>query len=128
MPDASFAVLALLGLFTVKHFVADFVLQSPYILKNRRFYGHPGGILHTGIHAAGSLIVLVLMSTPPFLLLKILVVEALVHYHVDWAKDNIVLHFNMKPTERRYWIALGADQTVHQLTYVVMTLWWVTGI
>jgi hypothetical protein len=35
-----------------KHAVADFYLQTAYQYSNKGKYGHPGGIIHAGIHAA----------------------------------------------------------------------------
>ena len=54
----------------------------------------------------------------------ILIVEALVHYHIDWAKDRIVLRYALTPKDRNYWIATGTDQALHHLTYVAMALAW----
>ena len=42
-------------LFEAKHFLCDFVLQSAYQYRNKGIYGHPGGILHAGLHGLGSL-------------------------------------------------------------------------
>ena len=46
------------ALLLVKHFVCDFVVQTPYQIMNKGRYGHPGGLLHAGIHAAATGLVL----------------------------------------------------------------------
>lgn len=124
MTDLALATLILLILLTVKHLIADFVLQSSYILKNRRFYGHPSGFLHVGIHLVGTLLALVVVGTPAFLIAMMLTVEGLVHYHVDWAKDNLTLKLRLSHAQRRFWVALGVDQMLHQLTYIGLATWW----
>jgi hypothetical protein len=122
----SFAIgaVALLCLFQLKHFIADFVLQSPYILDNRRFYGHPGGLLHVAIHLVGSLIALLIVGTSFSVVAALLIVEGLVHYHLDWAKDNIVAWRDLSPRDSGFWYATGLDQGLHQLTYIGMTAYW----
>lgn len=127
MTDPVSTAFVLLLLLAVKHLIADFVLQSQYILEFRRFYGHPAGLLHTGIHLVGTLIALVIVGTPPMLIGQMLVVEGLVHYHVDWAKDNFVIKMGITQSDRGFWIALGADQMLHQLTYIGLAAWWLTA-
>jgi hypothetical protein len=116
-------VLVLLVLLQFKHLLADFVLQNAYILENRGKWGHPGGLLHAAIHLAGSLIVLSLVSVPAQAILYLLVFEGIVHYHIDWAKDNLGKRYILTPTTRAFWVLTGLDQFLHQVTYVVMIAW-----
>jgi hypothetical protein len=118
------AVLTLLVLLQVKHLVADFVLQNAYILENRRIYGHPGGLLHVGVHALLSAVAFLVMGTPVAVLAAMLVAEAVFHYHLDWAKDNFTHARALGPGQSLFWIALGADQALHQLSYLALALWW----
>ena len=50
--------LIVVALLLAKHFICDFVLQTPYQIRNKSIYGHPGGLLHAGIHAAATALVL----------------------------------------------------------------------
>lgn len=118
------AVLWLVLLLQIKHVVADYMLQNAYMLANRRIYGHPGGLLHVAIHLAGSLAVLLVVGTGPVLLLGLLVAEAVVHYHVDWMKDNFVARRGLTTTDAVYWYAAGVDQGLHQATYLAMAAVW----
>lgn len=128
LSDALLATLALIALLQIKHVIADFVLQSPYIIQNRRFYGHPGGILHVAIHAAGSLAALAIMGLPGLVAtLALLLAEAVVHYHIDWSKDNLVARAGLTPRDAGFWYATGIDQGLHQLTYLAMAAYWVQG-
>ena len=104
---------ALIG-FIVKHFVCDFLLQRAYQYMNKGIYGHPGGVLHAGVHAAGTLVVCVLFGLP----LWFAIADAVIHYHIDWVKVNVTKRYGWKADNSEYfWYAMGLDQTLHYLTY-----------
>jgi len=107
-----------LALFQVKHFLCDFVLQTAYLYRNKGIYGHRAGFIHAGLHALGSLPAILLLSRDISLIAAILAVEFLVHYHVDWLKLYIDKHFRLVINQSLYWAVFGADQLLHQLTYV----------
>lgn len=111
-------VLLLLTLLFVKHFVIDFPLQKPYQWQNKGTYGHPGGLLHSGLHAGGTLFVLAFfISFPLAVLLGFL--DGVIHYHVDWAKMNLNKKLGYGPTtHEEFWTLLGLDQLAHALTYI----------
>lgn len=125
MSETLLVTLGLVALLQAKHVVADFMLQSRYIIDNRRYYGHPGGLLHVGIHAAGSFGALLVVGLPGLVAtLGLLLFEAVVHYHVDWTKDNLVQRFHLTPRDATFWYATGIDQGLHQLTYLAMAIYW----
>ena len=107
-------------LFEVKHFVCDFVLQTAYQYRNKGIYGHPGGLLHAGLHTAGSLPAVLAMQAFGGLAVAILIAEFFVHYHVDWSKEQINKRYALSFNNNVYWSVFGADQLLHQLTYVVI--------
>ena len=112
--------LVLLTALLAKHFLADFVLQSRFILNNRSTYGHPGGLLHVAIHASGSVVIFALFGAGPALLSMLFLFEAVVHYHIDWTKDNLNERLGLTTEDRGYWVLMGFDQFLHQLTYILM--------
>ena len=114
------ALLLLLAGFQVKHVLGDYVLQNAYILEHRRIWGHPGGLLHIAIHAALTLPLLIAAGVHGELFFTILIGEAVVHYHIDWTKENILHRFGWGPTDRQYWWLSGIDQMLHQFTYLVI--------
>ena len=118
-------LLALLLLLQIKHLVADFVLQNAFILDNRWRYGHPGGLLHAGIHVAGSALAFAAVGGAPAVIAAILLTEGVLHYHIDWAKDNYTRSSALTPRDGAFWRAIGIDQCLHQLTYLVMVWAWV---
>lgn len=119
-------VLRLAVLLQFKHLLADFMLQNAYILNNRSKWGHPGGILHAAIHVVGSLIVLAVMAVPAQYIVRLLIFEGFVHYHIDWIKDNVGKRYNLTPDNRSFWVLTGLDQYMHQLTYVAMIIYCVS--
>ena len=42
------------------------------------------------------------------------------HYHIDWAKEQITRRAGYTPQTPRFWHALGIDQLLHGLTYLVI--------
>ena len=118
------ALLALL-LLQLKHFVCDFVTQTPYQLRYKGVYGHPAGLLHVGHHAVGSAIVLAVLngatplSTSLALIVALLAAESFFHYHVDWAKEQLIKPY-VKEQGAAYWAIFGLDQFLHQASYVAM--------
>lgn len=123
LPSGHVAVLMMLALVT-KHFIVDFPLQAfPYQYKNKGTYGHPGGLLHSGLHLIGTFLFLL-----PFthfsqldMLLLIAVFDGVVHYHIDWAKMNINTKMGWGPTtHEQFWSLLGLDQYLHMLTYLLI--------
>lgn len=122
------APLVLMFAFCFKHFVCDFPLQIwPYQYANKKYYGHPGGILHASIHGIGTFLILLIPFFQPVLnihptiidILFLASIDAVIHYHIDWAKMNLNDKYGWKPhTSSEFWILLGVDQLLHSLTYV----------
>jgi hypothetical protein len=121
MPQLTLLVLAAVAVLMLKHAVADFYLQSSYQYLHKGVYGHPGGFLHSGIHVALTpLVYLVLAPASLMLVAAIAAGEFLVHYHVDWLKEQLTHRNEWTPQCRCFWFALGTDQLVHGLTYLLI--------
>lgn len=121
MPQAAFIVLAAIAVLMLKHTAADFFLQTPYQYCNKGIYGHPGGLLHAGIHVALTpLVYLVLAPASLLLALGIALGEFAVHYHIDWIKEQVTKGNGLTPQTAGYWHTLGVDQLLHGLTYVAI--------
>lgn len=115
-------MLALLTLLQLKHFIFDFWYQPPYQFLNKGTYGHWGGLIHSGQHAIPTFLILLFWVSWPLALI-IAVAEFLAHYHIDWAKMNINKAKGWTATtNNQFWQLLGADQLLHQLTYVAIIL------
>ncbi|AXQ69940.1 membrane protein [Caulobacter phage CcrSC] len=121
-------------LFQVKHFVFDWAYQPPYMWKNKGTFGHWGGIVHSGIHAIWTALILALFAA---ITLKsddavraiplIALAEFVAHYLIDWAKMNINRKMGWTATTHHaFWVLTGFDQLLHQLTYVAIIAYWVS--
>lgn len=112
--------LMIMAALILKHFICDFPLQRRYQYTHKGIYGHPGGLLHAVIHALGTLLVLVFFA-PLAIALKLAALDALIHYHIDWAKSRYNKSRNFTASSGDgFWITLGLDQCAHQLTYVLL--------
>jgi hypothetical protein len=121
MPELAVLILAAVAILMLKHTVADFYLQTPYQYINKGVYGHPGGVLHSATHVALTpLVYLVLAPTSLLLAAVVALGEFAVHYHVDWLKEQLTHRHEWTARDRGFWCALGTDQLIHGLTYLVI--------
>ena len=110
-------VIILLALFGIKHFLADFLWQFPYMVADKGHYGAPGGLTHAGLHGILTFFVVIGFVRPEDAV-TIALIDLAVHYHIDWAKTN--LNQGLTAQDHRYWIWFGLDQTLHYLTYIAI--------
>jgi hypothetical protein len=106
--------------FEAKHFICDFVIQTGYQVRTKGIYGHPGGFIHSGLHAIASLPAIMVWAPSWKLAGMIVAGEFLIHYHMDWTKENVGRRKKWTPNQGIYWTLLGVDQFVHQLTYIAI--------
>ena len=118
MVDKVYLLLIVLVLLATKHAIFDFFLQSLAQIRNKRFYGHPSGLLHAAGHAAGTCLAFFVLPPTIAVGIGIVVVEFFVHYHIDWLKEQIVYRRQFRPEQSVFWWTFGIDQWLHQLTYV----------
>ena len=102
----------------VKHFLLDFVFQTDEHIKYKGVYGHPSGIQHSHIHALGTMFVLAWFITPAMALYAG-IIDGIIHYHIDWLKMK---YGEKNINHKNFWIHLGLDQLLHQLTYIALCL------
>lgn len=101
----------------VKHFVADYLLQSPWILSGKGHLGKPGGYVHAGIHVLGTAPALICVGLGGGLIAAVLAGEFAVHFIVDHVKALQGRTRPQSPSSARFWAMHGADQLAHHLTY-----------
>lgn len=110
-------MITLLTLLFVKHFIVDFPLQKPYQWMNKGTYGHPGGILHSGLQGLFTFTILLFFVNIEYAFI-LGMTDAVVHYHVDWAKMNLNKKLGYTPNDEKFWWLLGLDQLLHAFTYI----------
>jgi hypothetical protein len=111
-------VLIALLLLQIKHFAADYLLQSSRHVQCKGIYGHRAGLEHAAIHAVLTVPCLLLVGVSALSALAGAAVEFIIHYHEDWLKAQVNTRLKLTPEMRAYWVAYGADQLVHELTYL----------
>jgi len=118
-PDVS-TVLLFLGALQVKHFICDGPLQSKAMVDEKRRYGARLGVIHSAIHGLGALIVMVIFIGLVPLAFALALADALIHYHVDFTKENVVRQMGWTVAQGPFWWAMSFDQMLHQLTYLAL--------
>lgn len=116
----------LLVMLQVKHLFADYGLQFGFMLRGRDDFFHAGRLAHVAIHAAGSGLALFVLGTQAGLLQVLVVAEGVAHYLIDWSKAAWVAKRALTPQDRGFWWATGADQCLHQLSYLALCWGWLT--
>jgi len=109
-------VFILLALFGIKHFVADYVMQFDYMLREKGIYGAVGGIHHALVHASWTFLILVFFCDNADVIIALAFADFVLHYHIDWSKQQLTR--NLTSSDRMFWVWIGADQALHYLTYI----------
>lgn len=114
-------ILTLLYLFIVKHFYADFIMQTYEQTIRKGIYGDWVGITHSLDHVWTTIIVLaifnIIHSIQIVLILPVALIEGIVHYHIDWIKVKFGCKDSNNPT---FWAQLGLDQLAHHFCYLLI--------
>jgi hypothetical protein len=109
-------VFILLALFGIKHFIADFLMQFDYMLREKGIYGAVGGVHHALVHASWTFLILVFFCSDANTIIALSFADFVLHYHIDYFKQQF--NRGLTPADRRFWVWLGLDQALHYLTYV----------
>ncbi|HEV1999329.1 MAG TPA: DUF3307 domain-containing protein [Xanthobacteraceae bacterium] len=120
-------ILVVILILQIKHCLCDYVLQTAYQYSNKGKYGHPGGIIHAGLHALFTLFAFVVITPSLALGFAIVVGEFIVHYHIDWTKEQILKRRHWAFPQAQFWWVFGADQALHEATYLVIAAVLVSG-
>ena len=114
-------ILILLVAFQLKHFLADYPLQTKYMLG--KFKGGPEWIkplvAHCCIHAFGTLIISLfwLNLNEAF---HLVIIDFSIHFVMDRIKAAPDILGRFKPEQPQFWWSLGFDQMVHHLTHYLL--------
>jgi hypothetical protein len=109
--------IAMLLVFQVKHFVADYLLQPGWVLWGKGDFRRLGGYVHAGLHALGSLPAFFIAGLGIIEIAAFAAAEFVIHYAIDHTKARLSRDSKSGPNTRGFWAMHGADQLTHQLTY-----------
>lgn len=120
-------IFILLVAFQLKHFLADYPLQTTYMLGKMQATDWIKPLAtHAAVHACITAIIVLwyfVLSGQPMLALVLTpllaIADFIVHFTVDRLKASPSLGGRFNPTQPYFWWALGADQMVHHLTHYI---------
>ncbi|WP_313523856.1 DUF3307 domain-containing protein [Shinella sp.] len=107
--------------FLIKHFLADFLLQTDWMAAGK---DRPKGWLlplaaHAGVHGAMTA-ALFLVVAPSLAWLGF--VDMLVHGVIDRLKSMSTRRKALTPRQTAFWWLFGLDQTLHHLTHIGLAI------
>ena len=114
--------LTIITVLLFKHTLADYFFQYSWMIKDKGLYGAPGGVSHAGVHWLLTFICLGFLGVPILYSFVLSVFDGVVHYHIDYVKNNVWKSKKLTPADQLFWVAHGVDQFAHILTYVVIIL------
>ncbi len=117
-PGAAVAATAGLAMvFALKHYVADFLLQTgPMARGKERLQGWFWPLLaHASCHAALTLLISLAVAPRLWWLAFI---DLAVHLAIDHGKTSLARWGQWKTDQAQFWWLLGFDQLLHQLTNI----------
>lgn len=113
-------VLFILGLLLVKHYIADWIVQTTRIAlekgTNVSFL-----LLHSLHHVIGTAIALV-WFVDPFSLLLVCLCEFILHSVIDYIKSHPTMLGRYTFPSQQFFIWMGFDQLLHQLSYIAIVI------
>jgi hypothetical protein len=100
---------------TVKHVIADFILQNAWLAmgKDQKTGWALPLLIHCAIH--GVLATAIIAAVQPKLWFLGLV-DFAIHITIDRCKGWLVAHFEITQSTRWFWWLIGIDQALHHLT------------
>jgi hypothetical protein len=114
-------ILLLILLLQIKHWYADFKIQTYLQTVKKGIWADPIGMSHTGDHIWGTLVALLVFNLfvpiSAGLMLAVAVTEGIAHYMIDYTKVKYGCKDNTKPL---FWNQFGLDQLAHQTCYIIM--------
>lgn len=114
-------ILLLLLLFQIKHWYADFKIQTYMQTVKKGVWLDPVGVSHSCDHVWTTLVCLFIFSmfqsVAVSTILTVAVLEGIYHYAVDYIKVKHGCKDNTKPL---FWNQFGLDQLAHQASYLAI--------
>ena len=118
-------------LLIIKHFICDFGLQGRFTQpQDKHLLSSHRGHLHALDHAVGTALVFLFASSWALAqgqkifttIIVFAVLDYILHFTVDWLKNNFVKANDMKQSERQFWILTSIDQCTHTCCYFLIVI------
>jgi len=117
----------LLVLFQIKHFAADFPLQTQYMLGK---FKEDNWILplsaHAAVHAFMTAIITTMFVDSLYIIVLVTLIDFFIHFIMDRIKASPDLLGRWNPNQSMFWNMVGIARMVHHLThyfiiYIIIT-------
>jgi hypothetical protein len=107
---------------TVKHVIADFVLQNSWMAlgKDQKTGWALPLLAHCGVHLVLTTLLVVLIA-PRFWFIGL--VDFAIHIVIDRAKGICISGFNIQQGHQWFWWLIGIDQALHHLTGFFLSIY-----
>jgi len=105
-----------LTLLFIKHFLVDWVIQTESEIQHKGTYLDLRGMTHSIKHGVGTLFCLSILYPEFSILFGFL--DGFIHYHIDFAKQNLTAKLGLSPKDKMFWNLIGFDQLLHSITYL----------
>ncbi len=112
--------------FSVKHFLADFVLQTSALARGKE-QAH-GWVVPLALHAGGHgvlTLLIALLVAPQLWWLGL--ADFAIHFLIDHGKTLIGRRGGWTPQDAQYWWLFGFDQFLHQATNIGLAVTLMAG-
>lgn len=117
-------IILLLFFLQVKHWYADFKIQTYMQTVRKGIWLDLIGLSHTLDHVWTTLVALLVYSffysVSASVIIMVALIEGILHYIIDFVKVKYGCKDNTKPL---FWNQFGLDQLAHQVTYLGMVLY-----
>jgi len=116
-------ILLLLLFLQIKHWYADFKIQTYMQTIKKGVWLDPIGLSHSLDHVWCTLVAFLafnlIVPISASLMLAVALVEGIIHYIIDFVKVKYGCKDNTKPL---FWNQFGLDQLAHQTCYLVIVI------
>ena len=109
--------IAMLLVFQVKHFVADYLLQPGWVLRGKGDLRQPADTFMPACMRWARCRRFSLPGWASWRSPHSRLAEFVIHFTIDHTKARLSRDSKSGPNTRAYWAMHGADQLMHQLTY-----------
>lgn len=118
----------LLIVYQLKHFLADYLFQTRYMLGKFRNDGWVLPLLsHAAVHGIGTVWITLLVPVSAGIAAGLALFDVAMHFIIDRVKASPHLLGRWTNQQPAYWYTLGADQMAHHLTHYLIIYLLVTA-
>jgi len=117
--------------FALKHLLADYIFQTPYMLPKSKLHDWVLPLaLHSAVHAGFTFMITLISIIAldlPETHMWIPVFDFVIHFIIDRIKasPNLLNRFTMD--NKYFWWSLGVDQTLHHITHIFIAYYIIQG-